>query len=40
MREGDDGKRGDLEVFIKDQINTDQLATVGFFVINSSLTAS
>lgn len=39
-REGDDGKRGDWEVFIKEQINTDQLATVGFFVSNSSVTAS
>lgn len=29
---GDDGKRGDWEVFIKEQINTDQLAVVSFFV--------
>lgn len=29
---GDDGKRGDWEVFIKEQINADQLATLGFFV--------
>lgn len=29
---GDDGKRGDWEVFTKEQINTDQLAVVGFFV--------
>lgn len=37
---GVDGKRGDWEVFLKEQINTDQLATVGFFVSNSSVTAS
>lgn len=36
---GGDGKRGDWEAFIKEQ-NTDQLATVGFFVSNSSVIAS
>lgn len=34
-----DGTRGDWEVFVKEQINTDQLAMMGFFVSNSSVTA-
>lgn len=37
-REGGEGGRGDREVFPKERLNTDQLASLGFFVSISSVT--